>query len=222
MNFSDHLRCVADPLWRKEREHPFVRGIGTGNLPFKCFQYYMKQDYLFLIDFSRVIALASSRSSGVSDMAWFAGFLNDTINTEMSLHIGFCSDFDITQRDLEDTKPSPSTLAYTRHLLQIGYTGSIGDITAALLPCSWGYSEIGKMLHKQGLPTENPLYCKWITMYSDVEFAELAKWLRGFIDRIAMDSMPQELDRMEEIFLLSSQYEYMFWDAAYRLEQWPI
>ena len=31
-----------------------------------------------------------------------------------------------------------------------------------------------------------------------------------------------ELKRMEEIFLLSSQYEYMFWDSAYRMEEWPV
>ncbi|MCH9011332.1 MAG: thiaminase II, partial [Chloroflexi bacterium] len=138
------------------------------------------------------------------------------------LHIGFCGDLGITEQELLSTEPSPTTLAYTRHLVQTAYTGGIGELATAILPCSWGYCEIGQMLNDRGAPAGQPLYGRWIEMYSSPEFAELADWLRSFIDRTSEASGDQERGRMVKAFLLSSQYEYMFWDAAYRMEEWPV
>ena len=59
-------------------------------------------------------------------------------------------------------------------------------------------------------------------MYNSPEFAELAAWMRDFIDRIAADSGEEEVERMHEAFRIGSKYEYMFWDAAWRMEEWPV
>ena len=56
--FSDVLRDRASGIWEMEHQHPFVVELGDGTLPLQKFQWYMRQDYLFLIDFSRVIAMA--------------------------------------------------------------------------------------------------------------------------------------------------------------------
>ena len=77
------------------------------------------------------------------------------------------------------------------------------------------------MLYDRGLP-ENELYTRWIEMYNAPEFAELADWLRSFIDQEAEQSGQQELAQMQSAFTRGSQYEYMFWDAAWRLEEWEV
>lgn len=222
MGFSDELRQKGAPIWDREKQHPFVTGIGDGSLPQDRFRYYMRQDYIFLIDFCRAISLAVAKAQSVEDMGWFARLLHETLNTEMSLHVSFCKDFGMSEEELKSTQPSPTTLAYTRHLIKTAFSGGVGEIATAILPCSWGYCEIGQTLYDKGLPAEQPLYSRWIEMYNSQEFAELAAWLRSFIDRVALESGEQELKRMEEAFLVSSQYEYMFWDAAYRMEEWPI
>ena len=222
MGFSDDLRRKGAHIWDKERNHPFVSGIGDGALELDKFRYYMRQDYVFLIDFCRVLSVAVAKAPRVEDMGWFAMLLHETLNTEMALHIGFCEDFGITKAQIESAQPSPTTIAYTRHMLQTAFAGGIGEIAAALLPCSWGYSEIGQMLQNRGVPANQPLYARWIEMYSSAEFAELAAWLRSFIDRIALECGADELQRMERAFLVSSRYEYMFWDAAWRQEGWPV
>ncbi len=222
MGFSNELRQKGAPIWDREKQHPFVTGIGDGSLPQDRFRYYMRQDYIFLIDFCRAISLAVAKAQSVEDMGWFARLLHETLNTEMSLHVSFCKDFGISEEELKGTQPSPTTLAYTRHLIQTAFSGGVGEIATAILPCSWGYCEIGQTLYDRGLPAEQPLYSRWIEMYNSQEFADLAGWLRSFIDRVALESGEQELKRMEEAFLVSSQYEYIFWDAAYRMEEWPI
>ena len=220
MNFTEHLREVTDHLWAREQQHPFINEIGSGDLDLERFRYFMKQDYLFLIEFCKVISLAIPRCETVPDMAWFSRLLDETLNKEMELHTSFCGDFGITTNELMETEMSPTTYAYTRHLLQIAYSSGPTDIATAILPCSWGYSELGKMLHANGLPEHAPLYSRWIRMYSSDEFADLACWLRDFIDRGSIFYNDSRKQTLAKIFRLSSEYEYQFWDAAYRMESW--
>lgn len=222
MGFSDDMRRECAKIWDTEHSHPLVTGIGDGTLELEKFQYYMRQDYIYLIDFCRVIALAVAKTPDVEEMGWFAKLLDETLNTEMALHVSFCEDFGISEAELLATQPSPTTQAYTRFLLQVAYRGSIGEISSAILPCMWGYSEIGQMLYDRGLPGEAPLYARWIEMYNSQEFADLAAQLREFLDRIAENCGDDEIERMREAFLAGSRYEYMFWDAAWRMEEWPV
>ena len=59
-------------------------------------------------------------------------------------------------------------------------------------------------------------------MYSAQEFADLAEWLRSYVDRAAANGGDAERRRMQETFNGSSRYEYMFWDAAWNMETWPV
>jgi thiaminase/transcriptional activator TenA len=222
MRFTDGLRDRASAVWEKEHQHPFVVELGNGTLPLEKFQWYMKQDYVFLISFSRVIALAVAKAETLEDMGWFAKLLDETLNTEMSLHVSFCEEFGITKEELLATRPSPTTLAYTQHMLVNAHAGTIAEIAATLLPCSWGYAEIGQALEARGKPLDQPLYCRWIEMYSSPEFGELAEWLRSFMDRTMSDSSESQRERVADIFIANSKYEYLFWDAAYRMEEWPV
>ncbi|MBI2166602.1 MAG: thiaminase II [Chloroflexi bacterium] len=221
-DFSKKLRAKGGHIWQRTLAHPFVRGIGDGSLPLEKFRYYMAQDYLFLIEYSRVLALASARAHSLEEMAWFARLLDSTLNVEMGLHRGFAGMFGITERELEATGPSPSTHAYTRHLLHACYTGSMGEAAAALLPCQWGYCEIGQALARKGEPSQQPLYGQWIRMYASEEFAALARQLRQMVDRLGDEASPSEQERMAQAFLTSSRYEYQFWEAAWNLENWPV
>ena len=222
MGFCDEQRRKHAAMWDAEKQHPFITGIGDGTLPLNRFEYYMRQDYVFLIEFCRALGTAVAKAHDLDDMAWFARLLHETLNTEMALHVGFCGEFGITEAELKGTAPSPTTMAYTRHLLAAAASGGAAEVAVAILPCSWGYAEIGRMLHDRGLPVDQPLFAKWIEMYSSPEFADLARWLRAFIDREALGRSERELRRMEELFVLGSRYEHMFWDAAYRMEEWPV
>ena len=116
---------------------------------------------------------------------------------------------------------APTMQAYTDFLVRTAYDGSFAELTSALLPCMWGYCEIGQDLLSRGKPAGQPLYAEWIDMYSSAEFQTLADWLRGLVDELAEAAGDVERRRMEEAYVTSTRYEYAFWEMAWRLEEWP-
>ena len=222
MNFADVVERKAEPIRRAILCHPFVTGVGDGSLDVEKFKFYVRQDYVYLIGYSRVLALAAARAPDLDTMSWFARLLHETLNTEMELHRGYCAQFGINESDLEGTGAAPTTLAYTNFLLSVAYQGSYPQLVACFLPCQWGYWEICDHLSRKGEPEDAPLYREWIRMYVSQEYKALADWARSLTNGLAECVGPEERARMEEAYLTSTRYEYMFWNMAYNLEAWPV
>ena len=222
MSFADEIESQARSIRQAILAHPFITGVGDGSLAVEKFKYYVKQDYVYLIDYSRVLALASARAPDLETMSWFARLLDETLNTEMELHRGYCAEFSISRQELELTRPAPTTTAYTSFLLKVAHQGSFAELIASLLPCQWGYWEIGRHLSRQGQPESAPLYCQWIQMYDSTEFGELAQHLRELANRLAEQTGSHEVAAMAEAYLTSLRLEYQFWEMAFNLEEWPV
>jgi len=219
--FTNRLRREAAAIWEAQHQHPFVRGIGDGKLDLEKFKFWLRQDYVFLIEYARLLALAAARSPDLETMTRFAGLLEETLETEMSLHRTYADEFGISRKELEQEQPAPTTRAYTDFLLRVATIGDFAELTAALLPCMWSFSEIGQRLALQPAP-DDKRYAQWIAMYSSKEFAELAGWCRDLLDNLAAGLPERELKKLEEAFLTSSRYEWQFWEMAWKMERWPV
>jgi hypothetical protein len=99
--------------------------------------------------------------------------------------------------------------------------GDFAELAAVLLPCMWGFSEIGQRLARPPIPNDNR-YARWIAMYGSREFAELAQWCRELLDRITEGLPERELQKLEAAFLTSSRYEWQFWEMAWKMERWQV
>jgi thiaminase/transcriptional activator TenA len=219
-SFSREMRQRTDPLWRAIFEHPFVRGIGDGSLSPDRFEFYLKQDYAYLIDFSRVFALACAKSPALEDMGTFAALLHATLNTEMELHRKICADFGIPVEELASTRKAMVTSAYTGLLVRTCYEGDLSDILAVLLPCACGYVEIAQRLASRGLPG-NPHYRDWIRTYSSREFLDFADGLVEKMDERANDASARRKTGWYELYESSTRFEYLFFDMSWKKEEWP-
>ena len=222
MKFTDRLYAAVRPIWEANHNHPFVKGIGDGTLDQAKFRFYMCQDYVFLIDYSKLFALGSIKSDTVERMGKFAGLLDATLNVEMELHRQYAETFGITREELENTVPAPITLAYAKYMLDVAHNGSLAELVSSLLPCMWSYAEIGRQLKAANCSPEGSLYQEWIDMYASQEFGELAEWLIGVMNELAEGLPERLLAKLEHHFVTTSRYEYMFWDMSHRQETWPI
>lgn len=70
-HFLDYLleHPNVSPVWQRYINHPFVLGLGNGDLPLKSFKGYLVQDYLYLVHFVRANALASYKAKNMEDIA---------------------------------------------------------------------------------------------------------------------------------------------------------
>jgi thiaminase/transcriptional activator TenA len=217
---SDELRQGAADVWEAQHRHPFVLGIGDGTLELDRFRFWVRQDYLFLIEYARLFALGAARAPDLETMRRFAELARATVEDEMDLHRSYAAELGIPADELEREAMAPTTRGYTDFLVRTAATGDFAELLAALLPCMWGYSEIGRRLAEGDSPDE-PHYAKWIEMYASAEFAELARWCRELTDAAGAALSARQRERVADVFLTSSRYELAFWEMAWSGEAWP-
>ena len=219
--FTDRLRRKADNIMDAQHQHPFVTGIGDGTLDVEKFKVWVRQDYLYLIEFARLFSLASARSPGLEEMIHFASLAEFTLKNEMELHRSYAREFGITEQELEQEEKFPICQAYTDFLVRTTALGSFGEFACVFLPCVWGYTEIGQRLADKEFPASNR-YASWIKMYSSNEQVQLNEHARELVDSAALDQSAPELARMERAYITSARYEFLFWDMCWSGQNWPV
>jgi thiaminase/transcriptional activator TenA len=222
MSFSEHLRRIAKPIWDAQLTHPFVVQLGDGTLPERKFKYYILQDARFLGDLARVFSAAAQKAPDSDSALRFNRLAEETIVVERSLHESYGKKWKMTPKQMTSVQMAPTNFAYTRHMLAVAATGSACEITVVALPCAWIYCVVGKHLLRRGKPSQDHPYRDWLMLYASPEFAEVQKWMRKKVDQWAKEASRAEKERMEEAFIISSRYEWMFWDMAFAEEEWPV
>lgn len=222
-SFTNRLFKNVKPIWEKNYQHPFVQGIGQGTLSKKLFSYYMKQDYVYLIEYSKLFAIGAQKATNIEIMKKFSVLLREILHFEMDVHRKYAKQFGITEDELEQTSPTPINLAYTNYMVNVAQNGSLAELVACLLPCAWDYWEIGKRLKNEYLiELESNPYKTWINTYSSDEFGSLARWLIQLMDELTIGKPELELAILEKHFQTTSRYEFLFWEMLYKQQDWPL
>ncbi|RSD29082.1 thiaminase II [Mesobacillus subterraneus] len=218
--FTSQIRREADPIWQANFQHPFVKGIANGELSLESFRYYVLQDSYYLSHFARIQALGAAKAADLYTTSRMAAHSQGTYEAELGLHEKFIKQLGVTKEELDSFEPSPTAYAYTSHMYRVAADGSLGEIIAAILPCYWIYYEIGQTL--KGSTPGVPIYNEWIEAYGGEWFSELVNEQISRLDVLAAGASEQERKKMKQHFMISSQYEFLFWDMAYKLETWPV
>ena len=204
--------------WLLYTKHDFVNLLSSDSLEEKYFLNYLIQDYLFLIQFSKAWSLAVLKSDTLEEMKIAANTVNDLINFEMELHIKLCGSYNISKNDLESANEENENIAYTRYVLELGYSGDFLDLLSALAPCVLGYGEIG--MNGKSLKIKTPMYQKWIDTYSSDEYQDVCKNVANLIDqafllRLGSDYVNSyKWNKVNKIFNKATLLEIDFWNMA--------
>jgi len=218
MSLSSRLRADADYIWRKIFEHPFVNGLYSGKLPIEKFIFYVKQDYNYLVGMMRVFSLLASKADyEIARLALEVAHADAVI--EMNNYLKLLENLGLTIDDALSEEPMPTNVAYMNFLLSTCYVGSPIECLVAVLPCFWSYEEIAERKKDLLLKNRVELYVDWARAYLSKEYKELVLRIRRTLDGIWDGS---NYGKLRRIFVTASRYEYMFWDAVYREERWPV
>jgi len=220
-NFSAQLRQRSDRIWRAIFDHAFLRELHAGSLPMNRFTYFILQDYVYLLDFAQVLCQGGAKSPDLETLELFARHAVGAVEVERSFHASFGKTLGLSRKQLDVVPKGPVTQAYIDHLQSVARSGSLGELVAAVLPCYWIYGEVGRRLYK-GRPRKPGVYREWIETYADEAFWHPVREQIHLMDRLGAAAASREKKLMTRNFILSSRYEFMFWEQAYRLEGWPV
>lgn len=215
MKFTSDLYESAKDLWNSYYEHPFVKGIGEGTLDVDKFKFYMIQDYIYLLDYAKVYALGVVKANTEEVMQGFSAMVNNILNGEMKIHRSYMKRIGITAEEVKNTKASLTNISYTHYMLAVANNGTLAELTVSLLACMWSYLEIGRKLSKIPGSTEHEFYGEWIRGYISEEFRKDTQWVIDLVDELSENLSEREKERLKDIFINTSRYEYLFWDMAY-------
>ena len=210
----DELRRSTSTVHLNTLSHPMVLAIGRGDVPDAIFRYYLEQDYQFLERFVRVLALGVIAAPDITGMRPIVELLHSTIAVEIDALCGLYASFHGDPDTLDDFSPTPTCRAYTNHLLAAAYQHDLLVTLAAILPCQWGYGDIGRTLLSSGLPADTR-FAAWIEEYASDEYHELVGRSVTQLNELGAKADTTRVERALESWAASAQYELEFWEMAW-------
>lgn len=175
----------------------------------------MIQDHLYLMQYAKVFALGVLKAKNESDMRLFSSLIAATLDTENALHQDYLRRLNISQEMIAQAKPSIVTDSYTNYMIAIAEKEGLGELMAAVLSCSWSYKLIGDFMEKFPGATEQEFYGEWVNMYISDGYRSSNQLMIDMVDRLTEGYTEQQIQNLEHIVYVCSQYEYMFWDMAW-------
>jgi thiaminase/transcriptional activator TenA len=218
--WTGRLWAAAAGSYAAILEHPFLAGLTDGTLDPAAFAHYVVQDAHYLRDFARALVVVGGKAPTHADTGMFARHAAGTVDVELALHASLLPDLGLDPGVVAETPVAPTTQAYTSYLLAVAHGGSFAEGLAAVLPCYWIYAEVGAELVKRGSPDAR--YQRWIDTYAGDEYTAIVAEVLALADRIGPRLAPDDEARARQHFTMTARYEWMFWDAAWRRETWPI
>lgn len=210
---SERLWVHIQPAYRNILMHPFLTGLANGTLPEKKFNRYILQNYLYLKNYSKALAVLATRAPVES---WSRHFLKDALKCSEDADdmIAELKKHGVSEEEIRNATPSPVCLAYSSYEMSVVQTGTFEEGLAALLPCYIIYYRAASDL-PQG-KNINPRYREWFSYNSDAAYKKgLDETVRIFDE--ATRGLPESrIQRIQDDFCISARFEQTFWDSSWR------
>tara|TARA_B100001105_G_C22385970_1_gene441956 strand:+ start:63 stop:740 length:678 start_codon:yes stop_codon:yes gene_type:complete len=220
-DYYSQLKNDVSDYFLLQSKKPFLQEILKGNLSDERYTYWVRVDYVYLINFSKILALGISKGKTIEEMKVMNEYLNWILNEEMSLHVDHAKKNGISENELFNCEMGPIKYSYTRHENNCANAGDLGILISGILACIVGWQVVSKILLGGETVSDNNKYNGWLTMYSeDKILQEHTNKILKIFNSYAANGNEEYRDILKKNFLLGVKYETMCWDAYYNMEEW--
>lgn len=218
MLFSNLIK-ENQKIWNAYLHHDFVKKLEDKSLKQENFLFYLKQDYIYLLNYAKCYARLALNSNTAKELRFAMKFQNYIVEGEMELHRAILS-LGINADELDAKDESLVNIAYSRYMLSVGESGDFLDMLVALSACAIGYGYIGaeiyQRLGKEKL--QNHPYKEWILTYSSDEFQNEIKEFEDFLNSYTQQISQEKFENLSEIFYNVVRLENAFWEHALQMK----
>ena len=216
MKTSERLFSTAKKTWELAAEKPFVLAMAKGTLDQGLFKRYMMQDYLYLLEYTKII----TRIRDISEDEEIRAFLSNVIvvveEEIKNVHQLNLEKLGTTDDDIKNNSIFPVITEYTGYMSKcVDELGSIGGFTS-LLQCSWVYAYIADKAFKN-YPDEiaGSQYSSWFEAYTSEGYLTNNQMWIDLLDKKSEGIGEATIEKLCTIFNQCAVYENKLWDALY-------
>ncbi|MGH2326879.1 TenA family protein [Campylobacter taeniopygiae] len=206
-------------IWDEYIRHNFIKQLENETLSKEQFLFYLKQDYIYLINYSKCYARLALNANTVEELRFAIKFQNYTLEGELELHKSIL-ELGINASHFNEKDESLINIAYSRYILSVGENGDFLDMLIALSACAIGYGYIGnkicKNISKEKL--QNHLYKEWILTYSSQEFQATVKEFEDFVNSYSDQISEEKFKKLNSIFRNVVRLEIAFWEHSLKMQ----
>jgi len=216
---TDRLRRDTDFIWQHLVSHPFVIELYRGDLPLEKFKFYILHDYYYLTTAMKNFSVLAARAPTAEDLRDILDILRVEAESEYEEYKKFLYRLGYSIEEAVNQEPIPVSISYGSFLLSTSTLKSYPEAITAVLPCFWSYAEIADCHGDKLQDNNNQLYTEWAKVYGTNSYRNLVRKIKKLVNRID-ETCPY--DKLLKIFTRASRYEYLFWNAVYTQEWWPV
>ncbi len=218
MQFKRFVEETEDN-WKKVIEHQFVKEIFKGDLKEDIFKFYLKQDYYYLNQSMRNMAVLISKQQNIKAKQKLIAVLYSEANVEFAELEKLLEFYNIDADHYEKFELSYANISYSNYLLAVSSQNNFAEGLAALIPCYWLYLKIAEK-HADKLKTnQNGIYKNWASVFKRKEFKKLVEDL---INLLEAEITEDNFAMLKYHFNNSIKFEYHFFDEVYHKKSWKI
>lgn len=206
------LRSTSDKIWQLCYQHPFVQEIGRGTLNLERFEFFLIQDYKFLLEYIKVLSLKISKTRH-KDVLYDLIEIQRRTFEGVKVHEQYLNAFKISEIRVNKTPIGLYNDAYISSLRNVAESRGIIEFLTAILPCPWSYHDFANELIKTNGETlqQNP-YKMWLQNYAN---KKAYIYIQEKLEEYSNKKTCEKIETLQEIFIRSLEYEYLFWDMCY-------
>jgi thiaminase (transcriptional activator TenA) len=204
MQFHDQALKIMKPVLQSIIKHPFLLELHSGKLNRQIFEYYLKQDKLYLQTYHECLLSLAQKTDEQQKLILIK--LAEAIQSEEQ---------ELSQQQHDATmlawrQQTLANFAYTQYLL-LNVNNSYELGLAAILPCYWIYQQVA---HHFVVDKDHPFY-EWYVIYQSDDFASQTQHAIQLVNTAYTKAGEKKKELMLTVFEQGLYLEYAFWDDAY-------
>ncbi len=192
-------------------QHPFNQQLFAGSLEQSIFGHYLRDDFLYLHEFSFAIQNIAKRTTSINPKLsrQLSTLAHEVIAGEQDMQLKYAVHFNHPEHRMGAT-----VTEYSKYLINSSLNKDIPYALCSILPCFWIYYQLGVMNRSSKSILKNP-YHDWIATYTSPEFIKVTKELAATIELIAQSSDVTDWMKMNTFFSKSTEFELRFFNEVY-------
>ena len=222
--YEETLSPVLHRVAHEIEQTAHMQDMLHGRITEEQFRFQIRQNYQYLLDYTRCWALALAKCRSYKEMEIFYPIVKNTMESTVMINRTYWADeLGLTTDDLDAVIEAPGKRSYTAFQLMTVNQGGLAEAMMALFPCNILYRYFGEDLLDQCDQPKDSKYYKWFEYYTSPEYIKKTENEIRVVNQLCEGKSEKEKAYLLEILCNSCNYEILQWsDTYHNMTTWPL